>query len=70
MPVVQLTLREGRSKEQIQRVIEGLSNVVCTEIGVEPKDVTVLVTELPPTHIGKFGTPLSAEQTPKNQTKS
>jgi len=59
MPVVQLTLREGRSLEQIQRMIEGISNVVCTEIGVKPEDVTVLVTELPATHIGKAGTVLS-----------
>jgi len=63
MPVVQLTLREGRSKEQIQRVIEGISSTVCTEIGVEPKDVTVLVIELPATHIGKSGTTLSEMQT-------
>jgi 4-oxalocrotonate tautomerase len=63
MPIVQLTLREGRSKEQIQRVIEGLSHVVCTEIGVKPEEVTVLVNELPATHIGKSGTALSAKQT-------
>jgi len=69
MPVVQLTLREGRSKEQIQRVIEGLSHVVCTEIGVEPQDVTVLVTELPATHIGKSGTTLSEKQTPQNPNR-
>ena len=62
MPIVQLTLREGRSKEQIQRVIEGLSHIVCTEIGVEPEEVTVLVIELPATHIGKSGTPLSTKQ--------
>jgi len=66
MPVVQLTLREGRSLEQIQRTIEGISNVICTEIGVKPEDVTVLVTELPATHIGKAGTVLSAKQTPQN----
>ncbi|MDR2854644.1 MAG: tautomerase family protein [Methanomicrobiales archaeon] len=70
MPVVQLTLREGRSKEQIKRAIEGISSVICTEIGVEPKDVTVLVTELPATHIGKFGTTLSATKPPQDPHKS
>jgi len=62
MPVVQLTLREGRSLEQIQRTIEGISEVICTEIGVKPEDVTVFVTELPATHIGKAGTTISAKQ--------
>ena len=62
MPVAQVTLLEGRSTEQIQRMIEGISNVICTEIGVQPGDVTVLVTELPATHIGKAGTALSAKQ--------
>jgi len=42
-------------------MIEGISNVICTEIGVRPEDVTVLVTELPATHIGKAGTAVSAK---------
>ena len=61
MPIAQVTLREGRSTEQIQRMIEGISNVICTEIGAQPEDVTVLVTELPATHIGKAGTVLSTK---------
>jgi len=43
-------------------MIEGISNVICTEIGVQPEHVTVLITELPATHIGKAGTALSAKQ--------
>ena len=66
MPVVQLTLREGRSPEQIQRTIEGISNVICTEIGVEPEAVTVLVIELPATHIGKSGTTIAAKEAKKS----
>jgi 4-oxalocrotonate tautomerase family enzyme len=69
MPVVQLTLLEGRSTEQIQRTVEGISNVICTEIGVEPEAVTILVIELPATNIGKSGTTIFAmqnSQTPNN----
>jgi 4-oxalocrotonate tautomerase family enzyme len=56
MPVAQLTLQEGRTKEQIKRAIEGISDVICRELNVEAALVTVLVTELPATHIGKNGT--------------
>ena len=59
MPVVQLTIQEGRTQEQIRRTIEGISDVICRELNVEAGMITILVTELPATHIGKDGTTIA-----------
>ncbi|HRW18826.1 MAG TPA: 2-hydroxymuconate tautomerase [Dermatophilaceae bacterium] len=50
MPMIEVTLVEGRSPEQLRRMISLITEAVV-EAGVAPKDnVRVLVRELPPTH--------------------
>ena len=50
MPLIEVTLAEGRSAEQLRALISRLTDAVV-ETGVAPKQsVRVIVREVPPTH--------------------
>ena len=50
MPLVEVTLLEGRSPETIRTLIESLSTATQTALGVEIGSITVVVHAVPPTH--------------------
>ncbi|MFP3389372.1 4-oxalocrotonate tautomerase [Brevibacillus sp. SIMBA_040] len=55
MPIVQVSILQGRDKEQIRNLIEGVTAAITTSLDVRPEQVRVLVTELPPSHWGVGG---------------
>ena len=59
MPIIQVQLIEGRSKEQIKNLIMNITDTVSETISAPKETIRVIVTEIPPTHWGKGGTLLS-----------
>lgn len=58
MPVVQVQLWEGRTKEQIKEIIAGITEVFVKQ-GTPPESVRVIISEYPKTHWGMAGKPAS-----------
>lgn len=50
MPLIEVTLVEGRSPEQIRALISGLTRVAGETVDVPPDSVRVVVREVPATH--------------------
>ncbi|HWR30985.1 MAG TPA: 2-hydroxymuconate tautomerase [Negativicutes bacterium] len=55
MPVVQIDLLEGRTLEQKRAMVAKVTEAI-TETAKCPADaVTIIIREMPPTHLGKAG---------------
>jgi 4-oxalocrotonate tautomerase len=50
MPLIEVTLVEGRSPEQLRALISGLTQATCEAVGAPLANVRVVVRELPATH--------------------
>lgn len=50
MPLVEVTLVEGRSPEQLRALISGLTRAAAEAVGAPVKNVRVVVREVPATH--------------------
>lgn len=50
MPLVQLTLIEGRDPERISRLHREVTDAVARTTGADPQAVRVIVYEVPATH--------------------
>jgi 4-oxalocrotonate tautomerase len=50
MPLVQVTMREGRTAEQVRALISALTAAVVDTVGTSKESVRVIITEVPPTH--------------------
>jgi len=59
MPIVQITLGEGRTPEQKRAVAEKVTEVLVRELNTPPESITVLMYELGKDHIAKAGVLLS-----------
>lgn len=59
MPIVQITLAEGRTQEQKKRMAEKVTDVLVQELNTPPESITVLIYELGRDHIAKSGKLLS-----------
>lgn len=55
MPLLQVTLVEGRAGELKERLIENLTATLVETLSVKPESVRVLLQELPKTHWGAAG---------------
>jgi len=63
MPVVEITMRAGRTDDQVRALVSKVTNAVVETVGVTPDRVRVLVRELEATRIGVGGvTAADAEQ--------
>ncbi|NNG21178.1 4-oxalocrotonate tautomerase family protein [Naumannella sp. ID2617S] len=59
MPLIEVTLAEGRSPEKLRRLITALTDaVVDTEVGPR-ESVRVILREVPPTHFAAGGETLA-----------
>ena len=70
MPLIEVTLAEGRSPEKLRALISRLTEAVV-ETGVAPKQsVRVIVREVPPTHWAAADETLAelAEKRPQQNT--
>jgi 4-oxalocrotonate tautomerase len=59
MPIVNIQLIEGRSEEKIKEVIHNVTEVISSTLDAPKESIRVLVTEIPKTHWGIAGTPMS-----------
>jgi 4-oxalocrotonate tautomerase len=50
MPLVEVTLVEGRSPQQLRALISELTDAVVRSVGAPKQNVRVVVREVPPTH--------------------
>lgn len=59
MPIVHIQLLEGRNEEKIKEVIKNVTEVISETLDAPKENVRVLVSEVPKTHWGIGGTPVS-----------
>lgn len=70
MPVVQVTLTEGRSPETIRSMISAVTRALV-DTGVAPKEnVRVLVSEIPPEHFAAGDITISERRASQAATPS
>ena len=50
MPLVEISMIEGRTPEQIRAVLREVHEAVVRALGSAPQSVRVIVREVPPTH--------------------
>ena len=55
MPIVQIQILQGRSEQQIKSLIDDVTNATVKNLQVHPRQVRVIVTEIPSTHWGIEG---------------
>ncbi|WP_413300086.1 2-hydroxymuconate tautomerase [Bacillus sp. 1P10SD] len=59
MPIVQVHLLEGRSKELKQQLISEITAAVSRTLGNSPETIRVLLHDIPPENWGVAGLPMS-----------
>lgn len=59
MPIIQVNILEGRPPEKIKALIENITDTVVETLDAPKENVRVLVTEMPKTHWGIAGVPVS-----------
>lgn len=50
MPVVDVTLAQGRTPEQLRTLVTALTDAVVEAVGAPRESVRVILREVPPTH--------------------
>ncbi|MGG0168838.1 4-oxalocrotonate tautomerase [Paenibacillus dokdonensis] len=63
MPIVNIQIMEGRSAEQVSSLIARVTEAVSEELNSPRERIRVLVTEIPKTHWGIAGIPVSETMT-------
>jgi 4-oxalocrotonate tautomerase len=61
MPIIQITLAEGRTAEQKKAVAEKVTDVLVQELNVSPDSITVFLYELSKDRIARGGVLLSEQ---------
>ncbi len=59
MPIINVQILEGRPKEKVFELIRNITDTVAETLEAPPENIRVLVTEMPKTHWGKGGVPIS-----------
>jgi len=59
MPIINVQLIEGREEKKIAEVIENITNTVSETLDAPKETIRVIVTEIPKSHWGKAGKPMS-----------
>lgn len=50
MPIVRVSMWEGRTLDEKRRLARGLTDAITTAIGCDPATVRILIDEYPPEH--------------------
>jgi 4-oxalocrotonate tautomerase len=50
MPIVEITLAQGRAPEKLRALITAVTDAVCDSIGAPKSNVRVVIREVPKTH--------------------
>lgn len=59
MPIIHVQILEGRPKEKVAEVIRNITHTVAETLDAPTESIRVLVTEVPKTHWGIAGIPMS-----------
>jgi 4-oxalocrotonate tautomerase len=59
MPIVNIQIMQGRPEEKVKEVIHNVTETISVTLDVPKERVRVIVTEVPKTHWGIGGTPVS-----------
>ncbi len=70
MPIVDITLIEGRSSEAKRRLIAQVTDAVVESIGAPREAVRVIIREVPGEHFGVAGVAKGATKTPSSADAS
>ncbi|MFA5122581.1 2-hydroxymuconate tautomerase [Zavarzinia sp.] len=57
MPIVEVTLIEGRSFEAKKRMVEEVTSAITSSLGAPREAVRVIIREVPPWHFATGGVP-------------
>jgi 4-oxalocrotonate tautomerase len=57
MPIVEITLIEGRNKEQKTALFKAVTEAIVTSIGAPAEAVRIIIREVPPEHFAVAGIP-------------
>jgi 4-oxalocrotonate tautomerase len=57
MPVVNIDMLEGKTREQKKTLIEKVTRAVCESVGCGPEVVTIVIRDISPESWGKEGKP-------------
>lgn len=57
MPIVEITLVEGRSQEQKRSLVKEVTNAVVSAVSAPVESVRVIIREIPPEHFAVGGVP-------------
>ena len=58
MPIVEVKMWKGTSKEAVEKIISGITKVLV-DLGIPERAIDVIVEEIPKTHWGIGGKPSS-----------
>jgi 4-oxalocrotonate tautomerase len=61
MPLVQISMRKGRTQEQKRRLIQRVTDALVEEAGARPERVTVIIQDVAPEDWATGGTTLADE---------
>ena len=59
MPIINIQILEGRPEEKIAEVIHNVTQTVSETLDSPKEAIRVIVTEIPKTHWGRAGIPVS-----------
>lgn len=59
MPIINIQILEGRPTEKVIELIKNVTDTVSETLDAPKENIRVLVTEIPKTHWGKGGVPVS-----------
>lgn len=59
MPIINVQILEGRPEEKVRELIANITDTVSTTLDSPQEAVRVIVTEVPKTHWGRAGVPIS-----------
>ncbi|MBS4174530.1 2-hydroxymuconate tautomerase [Bacillus sp. FJAT-49736] len=62
MPIVQVHLLEGRSKELKRKLISEITEAISRTLGNSPETIRVLLNEVPQENWGVAGMPISSRR--------
>lgn len=55
MPIIKINILEGKTYEQKQKAVKGITEVCCTEFGVKPEAVRIIFNEMKKTDFAVNG---------------
>jgi 4-oxalocrotonate tautomerase len=61
MPIINVQILEGRPKEKVAEVIQNVTKTVSETLDAPVETIRVIVSEIPKTHWGKAGKPMSEQ---------